>query len=256
MSKEFGRRGYYGQVSSYNVMNMHLDPTNPENTEPHRFDAATRGIMPREEVTRLHLFRHGEVEQMTERVVRGQEDVQLSENGIAQSAAVARWFVNGHEQPDAIWSSDLTRCRVLAELLAKESGAELHFDERLREQHMGDWQGKTWSEITAKDGAAVTAYWDDYLHARPTGGETYLELHQRVEAWWQERYDATVDTRIAVVTHVGVIRSFQCFLLGFNPSEALRFAPSVASHTSFLISEAGAVQTTFGERVRLGEGVQ
>ena len=113
---------------------------------------------------------------------------------------------------------------------------------------MGDWQGKGWSEITAHDGAAVTAYWDDYVNARPTGGESYRELHGRVRAWWREQEGLHADASIVVVTHVGVVRAFQCELLGIDLSDALRFAPAVASHSAFLISEAGAVQTSFGER--------
>ncbi len=250
MPKEFGRKGYYGDVSSYNVKNMQLDPTNPENTEPAGFDAATRSIMPDEQVTRLHLLRHGEVEQMEQRVVRGQLDVNLSAHGRKQSTTLANWFCESEPKPDVIWSSDLTRCQFLAEQIAKLSGAELKLDARLREQDMGDWQGKTWGAISETDGAAVTAYWDDYLKARPTGGETYLELHERVQAWWREKHDPGANALIVIVTHVGVVRSFQCSQLGIDPCQALRFAPPVASHTSFLISEAGAVQTAFGERPR------
>lgn len=218
------------------------------NPGPSTFDGATRGIMPDEHVTRLHLLRHAEVEQMNQRVVRGQLDVELSERGRIQSDVLARWFCAEVPKPDVIWSSDLVRCRQLAEQIATATNSELIIDERLREQDMGDWQGKPWSEITAADGAAVTAYWDDYVDARPTGGETYRELHERIGAWWAEQQERAHNTCVAVVTHVGVLRSFQCSLLGIDLSDALRFAPAVASHSAFLLSEAGAVQTSFGER--------
>lgn len=217
------------------------------NEQPEGFDAATRGIMPDEQVTRLHLLRHGEVVQMDERIVRGQLDVELSQDGQMKSMELAVMLRSRFSKADIIWSSDLQRCTFLAKRLSKNLGVEYRLDERLREQNMGDWQGRSWSDITAEDGAAVTAYWDDYLDARPTGGETYRELHERVGAWWSEQAEEVADKRVMIVTHVGVIRSFQCSLLGVDPSQALRFAPAVTSHSAFLISEAGAVQTCFGE---------
>ena len=227
---------------------------------PSGFDAETRGIMPDEYVTHLHLLRHGEValphgvvvqeveRVMRGRVVRGQLDVELSGKGQTQSIQLCLWLRRQFPKPDIVWSSDLIRCTAMAEHILRQQGVEYRTDARLREQDMGEWQGDTWSEITARDGAAVTAYWDDYLNARPTGGETYRELHERVSNWWVEQADTVRNKRVVIVTHAGVIRSFQCSLLGIDPSQALRFAPSVASHSGFLISEAGAVQTSFGER--------
>lgn len=219
------------------------------NSDPSgQFDAATRDIMPDEAVTHLHLLRHGEVVQMDERIVRGQLDVELSQEGTKQSKLLASWLHRQFPKPDIVWSSDLGRCTELARHVSRHSGVEVRTDKRLREQDMGEWQGDAWSEITARDGAAVTAYWDDYLDARPTGGETYRELHERVSVWWAKQAKGSPNKRIVIITHVGVIRSFQCSLLGIDPSQALRFAPAVGSHSSFLISEAGGVQTSFGER--------
>ena len=212
------------------------------------FDEHTSGIMPDSDVTVLHLLRHGEVEKMTERVVRGQLDVGLSETGELQTRALARWFGRVEPRPDALWSSDLVRCRVLAEQVEQATGVAPRITERLREQDMGAWQGRTWKEITAEDGPRVTAYWDDYVRARPTDGESLGDLFDRVDAWWDEHFTSFRGKRVVLVTHIGVIRAFHCRFLGVPRSEALRFSPAVASHSSFLISEAGAVLNAFGER--------
>jgi alpha-ribazole phosphatase len=217
------------------------------------FDEFTTRIMPDRGVVHLHLLRHGEVDRLTDRVVRGQLDVALSQRGAEQSDSLARWMTSGEPAPDEVWSSDLERCRVLAEAVARP-GVRVRYDERLREQNMGDWQGKTWHEITAQDGPAVTAYWDDYANATPTGGESYAELHARVASWWSDVLPELADKRIVVATHIGVIRSLTCSLLNVPIAESLRFAPAVGSHTSFLISEAGAVLCGFGERPWLFDG--
>ncbi|MEM7519096.1 MAG: histidine phosphatase family protein, partial [Planctomycetota bacterium] len=212
------------------------------------FDEATKVILPDAWVTHLHLLRHGEVERHTSRVVRGQLDVGLSADGLEQTRRAVEWFQSCEGTPDKIVSSDLARCRVMAVQLAEATSAELEITEELREQNLGAWQGRTWPEVTAEDGAAVTAYWDDYLNARPTGGESYGDLHARVGAFWDERVAELRDRRVVFVTHIGVIRSLLCRQLGVSPSEALRFAPAVGSHTGLSLSEAGAVLNALGER--------
>lgn len=56
------------------------------------YDAVSRAAMPDDFVTRLFLVRHGEVQGMGAREVRGQRDVGLSARGEAQHAALAGWL--------------------------------------------------------------------------------------------------------------------------------------------------------------------
>jgi len=121
-------------------------------------------------------------------------------------------------------------------------------DQRLREQSMGAWEGRSWADITSAEPAAVTAYWDDYYRATPTGGESFADLEARVLAWWREVAREHAGKTITVATHIGVIRVLACHLLGVRGDQALRFAPATGSHTTFLISDAGAVMTQCGER--------
>ncbi|MEM7309773.1 MAG: histidine phosphatase family protein [Planctomycetota bacterium] len=204
--------------------------------------------MPDRSVTRLHLLRHGEVEDFGTRVVRGQLDVSLSAQGLAQSMRLARWLASHEGRPDALLGSDLTRCRILGEELAARSGLDYEATKDLREQHLGDWEGQTWSTVTEREPERVRAYWADYAHVAPPGGESFEDLVARVSAWWKRERDARGGRTLWVVTHVGVIRALSSHLLGLPPGEALRLAPATASHTAFLVSEAGAVLTSFGER--------
>lgn len=211
-------------------------------------DAATRRILPSDWVTHVHLLRHGEVAELTSRVVRGQMDAALSPRGEAQGDALARSLARHEPRPDVVWTSDLVRCRTLAERIAGEHGLVARVDARLREQSMGAWEGRTWAEITAAEPAAVTAYWDDYHAARPTRGESFADMAARAAAWWDEMQRAHRGQRVVVVTHVGVIRALLCRWLDVPGSQALRFAPATASHTLVAHSEAGAVVSCLGER--------
>lgn len=212
------------------------------------FDAVTTRILPSSTVTHVHLVRHGEVARFTQRVVRGQMDVPLSPRGEEESRTLAAWLARNVPRPDVIVTSDLVRCRVLADDLARRAGLVARVDPRVREQSMGAWEGRTWAEVTALDPAAVTAYWADYHRARPTGGESFADLEARVGAWWDETLARHVGGRIVVVAHIGVIRALVCRFLGVPGDQALRFAPATASHTHVSLGEAGAVLAQFGER--------
>ncbi len=213
-----------------------------------RFDAVTQRILPSSEVTHVHLLRHGAVQGMSQRIVRGQLDEPLSDEGRGETRALVRWLAEHEPRPARILSSDLVRCRELAVELARATGAPCTFEPRLREQSMGEWEGRTWSEITAAEPAAVSAYWADYFDARPSGGESLADVQARAWEWWSEVEDACRGERIAVVTHIGVLRVLLCRWLSIPGDQALRFAPATASHTALQLGAAGAVVNALGER--------
>ncbi|MDP2313026.1 MAG: histidine phosphatase family protein [Pseudomonadota bacterium] len=203
------------------------------------FDKPTMRIIPSARVVRVHLFRHGEV--AGSRVCRGQSDALLSPRGEAQSDAAAAWLRRAHPAPDVVVSSDLTRCTALARRL---TDAPLLVP-ALREQDMGRWDGRGWEDLTVEDPAGTTAYWADYVNARPPGGETYGECQARAAAWWDAQDFG--DQRVVLVTHIGVIRALVCHWLGMGADQALRWAPAYASHSQVLLADAGAVVESFGE---------
>lgn len=207
------------------------------------FDPPTMGIIPSARLVRVHLFRHGEVD--GRRVCRGHSDGALSPLGLDQTERAAAWFRRTVPRADRIISSDLSRCAALARAL--DPGATL--EASLREQDMGGWDGQPWEALTRADPAGVTAYWDDYVAARPPGGETYGECYDRATGWWKrQNFD---DQRVVLVTHIGVIRALTCFWLGLGPAEALRWAPRCASHSQLLLADAGCVVESFGETAYL-----
>ena len=220
-----------------------------------RLDAATRAILPDERVLHLHLLRHGEVLDFTERVVRGQLDVDVSEAGRGQHARLAEWLARHVPRPDLVLSSDLRRCRALAQAVTAATGAPLALDPRLREQSMGAWEGRTWRELTEAEPARVTAWWDDYVRARAPGGESLAELDVRARRAWDEHL-AGRSGRVVVVTHIGVIRCLLARALGRPLDEALRWAPAAASHTALSLAPAGAVLEALGERPWLEWGAR
>ena len=219
------------------------------------FGAATRAVMPQDDLVRLLLLRHGEVAGFEQRIVRGQIDLALSERGREQHERLAHWLVAHAAKVDLVFTSDLVRCRDLGERVARASGAPLVVVPALREQSMGAWEGLPWDEVSRREGAAINAYWNDYFHAAPPGGESMEALFARVAAWWHEERAGFRGKTVAIATHIGPLRAFLCELLARPGTEALRFAPAIASCSEVLVSTPGAVVNTLGERPWLaGDG--
>jgi broad specificity phosphatase PhoE/nicotinamide riboside kinase len=182
------------------------------------------------------------------RLAYGHADLPLSAEGLRQRDAMLRFCQGAIPPADGVLSSDLRRCLDIAEPLAAALGLPLRASPALREQSMGDWEGQSWEALTAADVVGVRAWWSDYAHARPPGGERLLDLAHRVGAFWEAEHEALRGRRWIVVTHIGVIRASLCGWLGYPLSEALRFTPAPSTHTWVQRAEAGAVVQLLGER--------
>lgn len=212
------------------------------------WDRTALQTFPSTEVTHLHLLRHGKADTGGQRRCYGHADLPLSKEGRSQTRAISEWAVSHLPGIDGILSSDLGRAQRMAEALSEATGAPLIVDPGLREQHMGEWEGRTWAELTAADVQGVRRYWTDYASMRPPGGENLQELSDRVADCMAHHWHRLRGGRWVVASHVGVIRVVLCRMLGLPTSEALRFAPVPGSHTWLQLAQAGAVVQAMGER--------
>lgn len=102
---------------------------------------------------------------------------------------------------DILVTSPLRRCRVLAEEIATVFGVQPLVDERVQEMDFGAWEGKAWSAIPR---AELDEWANNFLHARPHGGESVAMFRKRVLMSLREF--AATGKRYTVVTHAGVIK--------------------------------------------------
>ena len=98
-------------------------------------------------VRRLVMLRHGQTAFNFGSRMQGQLDTELTELGRAQAVAAAEALAK--HQPLLIVSSDLRRAYETAVALQERTGLRVRADDRLRETHLGDWQGMTHTEIDA-----------------------------------------------------------------------------------------------------------
>ncbi|MFZ0903080.1 MAG: glucosyl-3-phosphoglycerate phosphatase [Mycobacterium sp.] len=125
---------------------------------------------------RLVMLRHGQTEFNLGSRMQGQLDTELSELGRAQAVAAAEALAK--RQPLLIVSSDLRRAFDTAVALAEHTGLQVQVDDRLRETHLGDWQGMTHAEIDAVAPGARLAWREDATWA-PHGGESRVDVAAR-----------------------------------------------------------------------------
>jgi broad specificity phosphatase PhoE len=172
-------------------------------------------------VRRLVMLRHGQTEFNAGRRMQGQLDTDLSDLGREQAVVAAEALAKRH--PLLIVSSDLRRALDTATALGERTGLAVDVDTRLRETHLGDWQGMTHLEVDAVAPGARLAWRDDARWA-PHGGESRVDVAARsrplvaelvaAQPDWGADTDGGQDRPVVLVAHGGLIAALTADLLG------------------------------------------
>jgi glucosyl-3-phosphoglycerate phosphatase len=161
-------------------------------------------------VSRLIIWRHGQTAWNADDRIQGHVDVPLDDVGRAQATAAAARIAEEH--PDAIVSSDLRRTADTAAALAAATGLTVHYDERLREQNFGAWQGLTNAEVRA----AYPDAWERWRSGKAitdAGIEDRAALGRRALAAMTDA--AELGGTVVVVTHGGTAKLAMGAMLGW-----------------------------------------
>jgi glucosyl-3-phosphoglycerate phosphatase len=149
---------------------------------------------------RIILWRHGRTEWNVVDRFQGQADIPLDAVGYAQAARAAE--VLAAYRPVGLYSSDLSRSYQTAEVLAERTGLEIITDKRLREIHVGSWEGLLGEEIRAADPELARRLWAGEDVRRSPTGESPSEVAERmVEALIDIAESTADDSTVVVVTH-------------------------------------------------------
>jgi probable phosphoglycerate mutase len=169
-------------------------------------------------IRRLVMLRHGQTEYNAGSRMQGQLDTDLSDLGREQAASAAEALAKRH--PLLIISSDLRRALDTAVTLGDRCGQPVSIDTRLRETHLGDWQGMTHLDVDAVAPGARLAWRDDARWA-PHGGESRVDVAERSiplvrelvaqQSGWGA---AEPDRPVVLVAHGGLIAALTAALLG------------------------------------------
>jgi alpha-ribazole phosphatase len=136
----------------------------------------------------------------------GQTDLDITESFNEEAAIIRQHLPEGIV---AVHSSPLQRCHRLASHLFPGFPIALHNE--LMEIHCGQWEMKGWDELPKEE---VEPWMKDFVQIRIPGGESYLDLHQRVTRCYEAiRGGSPVQAGpLAIVAHGGVIRSILSYI--------------------------------------------
>ena len=145
-------------------------------------------------ITRFWWVRHGPTHS---HVLNGWTDVAAD---LSDTSAIVRLQRFLPEQAVLV-SSDLSRARKTADLLA---GSRLPDEADLREGNHGDWEGKSFSEISLSDPKLSREYLENPGDVAPPNGESWNAVAARVGRV-VDRLNAPQTDNFVVVAHFGVI---------------------------------------------------
>lgn len=161
---------------------------------------------------KIYLMRHGEIDASVDgkRCFTGQRDLPLTRNGLKQARIWARAFSETHL--DAVYCSDLMRCRQTAGVIAESRGITPVVRPELKEISLGEWEGSpvdciktNFPDLWKVRGAHPDGF-------RPPGGESFGDLTDRVFPCFEAICKQPGEI-VLIVAHSGVNRAILSRLL-------------------------------------------
>ena len=162
-------------------------------------------------MTEIYLIRHTQAEGNRWRMMQGFWDGEVTALGLRQADALGRRFA--HTPLDAVYSSDLTRAVLTAEVAAAGHGIVVQTREALRELNIGPWEQKFFGNLRHENPALVDCFLHDSEHWRLEGAETYAQVRERGLRELRRIAAENEGKTIAVVSHGVTIR---CILSGIT----------------------------------------
>lgn len=138
-------------------------------------------------VKTVYLLRHGATEGSDVKRYKGSINVPLSEEGQRQVEQLAEYLNRSYKSCmtysglfNAVYCSPLSRALKSAEIIAKQFGLAPIVVPDLRERSFGIWEGMSFNEIKEKYPEEFEAWAGNPLKFGPIGGESTLEVRDRV----------------------------------------------------------------------------
>lgn len=138
--------------------------------------------------------------------------VPLTALGYAQAHAAAQALVGA--RVSAVLSSDQTRAVSTAKVIALRLGVPLELTAELREQALGELEGRSYDELVPEavaEGAAIS-------EIRWGGGESVADVHTRLSGFVASRERSWLD-EVVLVSHGDTLRILLAVLAGRSHRE-------------------------------------
>jgi 2,3-bisphosphoglycerate-dependent phosphoglycerate mutase len=202
------------------------------------------------ERAQLIMIRHGQTQWNLAGIRQGHLDSPLTDRGVGQAKALGRRLA--HERFSTLYSSDLGRAVDTAKKISELTGHDIITDARLRERHLGIFQGLSSEEIKEKYPEEYRLHRTMGPHYVIPGGES---VHQQVErnvGCLTEIAKRHSGETIVVVTHGGVLSGFFRHTLSIPLGAPRRFEFVNAGLNVFAYVDGEWFLQTWGDISHLG----
>ena len=164
----------------------------------------------------VYFVRHGQTVWNVENKICGATDIELTELGHRQAVETGEKILAEGIQADEILYSPLVRAAETARHISEITKIPRRMEPRLREQNFGKWEG------TSRHGAEFQKAKEDFC-CRYDGGESMLQLAQRVYNLLDEIKAQAGEKTYILVTHNGISRVIQSYFFDMTNAEYAAF---------------------------------
>jgi alpha-ribazole phosphatase len=164
--------------------------------------------------TRLYLLRHGQVADGHTHLYHGNNDIELSPQGVRQLEQAAAQLRD--VELAGVYASDLSRAATGAELICRGRDLQPQTCAEFREIHFGHWEGLSFQEISERYPDDLQARFLDLPNFRIPGGESLLDVKARALPRLQEIIGQHPQQALALVAHAGLNRVILSEALGLD----------------------------------------
>jgi len=194
---------------------------------------------------KLILVRHGDTELNSAERYWGHSDVKLSAAGLSQAERLRDRLAT--EKIAAVYSSDLQRALVTAEIIASKHRLAVITCVELREVNFGKLEGLTFAEVNQLY-PEVTRFWfGEVSELQYPGGESFSGLNNRVSNFISRLKKHNSEETILIVAHSGPLRIIVCHLLGVDIRHWRQFHLELASFSILDTYPQGAILILFND---------
>ena len=166
-------------------------------------------------MSRLLLVRHGITEFNSHRRFAGYSDVALSAAGYRQVEGLRDRLAS--EEIEAVYSSDLKRALVTAEVISSGRKLDIITCAELREINYGDAEGLTFEELSRLYPEVAESCTNVSLQMKFPGGESFEGFIERTNKFLDKLEKHAPEQTILIVSHSGPLRLLVCSLLAVDP---------------------------------------
>ncbi len=188
-------------------------------------------IMQLAEGRRVFLIRHGQTMQHDEKMMIGQYDVPLNDEGREQMRAAAGRIAEFDPRPDFVYSSDLCRAAESADIVVNEmisagvwpDSMEIIPVREFREIALGSWDGLPIREIMEKYPQEYERRGRDiFSFKKGNGAENFYDMQYRAVNRLRKILKKDDARDIVIVAHSGVIRALDSNMRGHRIDDQWR----------------------------------